>query len=103
MNRRPPSGRNLQSQKTIIHQSDRPEDSFFGSVSLLEIGERAEAFEWISRALQLYPEDAGVLINAACFFANDQNKEKALSILELAFSKGYGDIKWISHDPRFHP
>ena len=73
----------------------------FASISLLEIGEREEAYEWINRALQLYPEDAGVLINAACFFANDQNKEKALSILELAFSKGYGNVKWISHDPDF--
>ncbi len=73
----------------------------FASSSLLEIGEREEAHEWIDRAMQLYPEDAGVLINSACFFANDGNKEKALSILELAFSKGYGDIKWISHDPDF--
>ena len=73
----------------------------FASNSLLEIGEREEAYEWIERAMQLYPEDAGVLINSACFFANDGNKEKALSILELAFSKGYGDIKWISHDPDF--
>ena len=73
----------------------------FASSSLLEIGEREEAREWINRALQLYPQDASVLINAACFFANDRNKEKALSILELAFSKGYGDIKWISQDPDF--
>ncbi len=53
------------------------------------------------RAIQLYPEDAGVLINAACLYANDNDKEKALSFLELAFSKGYGDTKWISQDPDF--
>ena len=73
----------------------------FASSSLLEIGEREEAYEWMNRALQLYPEDAGVLINAACFFASDGYKEKALSILEKAFSKGYGNTKWISHDPDF--
>jgi adenylate cyclase len=73
------------------------------SGSLYEIGDKEEAFEWINRALKLYPEDAGVLINAACLFAKDNNKEKALAILEKAFSKGYGNVKWISHDPDFDP
>ena len=87
-------------KQLAINPTDRRILSF-ASNSLLEIGEREEAHEWINKAMQLYPEDAGVLINAACFFAKDRNKEKALSILELAFSKGYGDIKWISHDPDY--
>lgn len=71
------------------------------SGSLFEIGEREEAYEWINRALDLYPDDAGVLINAACNYAKDGKKEMALSILEKAFGKGYGNVKWISHDPDF--
>ena len=71
------------------------------SSSLYEMGEHEEAIGWINRALELYPEDAGVLINAACLFALDGNKEKSLGILEKAFRKGLGNVKWISHDPDF--
>jgi adenylate cyclase len=66
--------------------------------ALYEIGERQEALTCINRALELYPEDAGVLFNSACLFAKDGNKEKALSLLEFAFGKGYGNRNWIEHD-----
>src|SRR5205085_8210099 len=72
-----------------------------GSGSLFEIGEREEAFKWMSQALKLYPEDAGVLINAACLFAKDGNKEQALNTLELAFGKGFGKRDWIENDPDY--
>jgi adenylate cyclase len=71
------------------------------SGSLYEIGEKEEAFKWLNKALKLYPEDAGVLINAACLFAKDGNKEQALTILELAVGKGYGKKDWIEHDPDY--
>jgi adenylate cyclase len=87
-------------KQLTLNPTDRRILSFAAS-SLLELGEKAEAYEWMNSALELYPEDAGVLINAACFFAHDGEKEKALTILETAFSKGYGNTKWISHDPDF--
>ena len=71
------------------------------SGSLYEVGKREEAFQWIRKALELYPEDAGVLINAACLFAKDNNKEKALDVLELAVGKGFGKRDWIEHDPDY--
>ena len=83
-----------------INPTDRRALSFAAS-SLYETGEHQEAFDWINRAIELYPKDAGVLINAACVYAMDNNKEKALSILENAFLKGYGNTKWIAHDPDF--
>jgi adenylate cyclase len=83
-----------------INPTDRRALSIASS-SLYEYGEHEEAIEWINRALELYPEDASVLINAACLFALDGNKEKSLTILEHAFSKGLGNLKWISHDPDF--
>ena len=83
-----------------INPTDRRALSMASS-SLYMTGEHEEAIEWINRALELYPEDAGVLINAACLFALDGNKEKSLSILEHAFRKGVGNLKWISHDPDF--
>jgi adenylate cyclase len=71
------------------------------SLSLFEVGAREEAMKWINQALELYPEDLGVIINGACLFARDGNKEKALSLLEMAFGKGFGKRDWIEHDPDY--
>ena len=71
------------------------------SGSLFEIGERDEAYQWMNKALELYPENAGVLINATCLYAKDNNKEEALNLLELAVGKGFGKKDWIERDPDY--
>jgi adenylate cyclase len=71
------------------------------SGSLYDAGEKEEAFEWMNKALELYPEEAGTLVNAACLFAKAGDKEKALDILELAVGKGFGKKDWIEHDPDY--
>lgn len=72
-----------------------------GSTSLYDYGDKEEAFKWINKALELYPEDVSVLINGLCLFAKANNKEKAFSLLEQAISKGYGKRDWIAHDPDY--
>jgi adenylate cyclase len=72
-----------------------------GSGSLYDIGEKEEAFQWIRRAFELYPDDAGTLFNAACLYAKDGKKEQALILLERAFAKGYGNKEWIEKDPDY--
>lgn len=69
--------------------------------SLYEVGEREEAFQWMLKGLELYPEDAGVLINGVCLYAKDNNREKALDLLEIAVGKGFGKKDWIEHDPDY--
>jgi len=69
--------------------------------NLFEAGEREEALHWVNKALDLYPEDVGVLVNAACLFASDGNSEKALNLLEKVFGKGFGKKDWIEHDPDY--
>jgi adenylate cyclase len=71
-------------------------------LSLIEIGERNEALKWMNKGLELYPSDSGVLINAVCFFAKLGDKEKALDLLEVAVSKGFGKKDWIEHDPDYN-
>ena len=71
------------------------------SGSLSEIGERDEAYEWMNKALQLYPNDAGVLLNGACLFAKGNEKEKALDLLESAVGKGFGKRDWVEQDPDY--
>jgi len=69
--------------------------------TLFEIGETEEALQWTNKALDLYPADTGVLVNAACVFAKNGNKGKALDLLELVFGKGFGKKDWIEHDPDY--
>jgi adenylate cyclase len=72
-----------------------------GSSSLYEIGEKKEAFEWIQRAFELYPDSPDTLFNAACIYAKDGKKDQALSLLERAFAMGYGNKEWIENDPDY--
>ena len=68
---------------------------------MIEIGEKEKAFQWINKALDLYPEDVGVLVNAACLFAKNGDKDKALDLLEKVFGKGFGKKDWIQNDPDY--
>ncbi len=68
---------------------------------LYDVKERGKAFQLMNKALDLYPEEAVVLINAACLYAKDGNKEKALGFLEIAIGKGFGKKDWIEHDPDY--
>jgi serine/threonine protein kinase/Flp pilus assembly protein TadD len=71
------------------------------SGSLFEIGEKERAFDWQNKALELYPEDVGVLLNGACLYARAGLKEEALELIEKVFGKGYGKRNWIENDPDY--
>ncbi len=73
-----------------------------GSGNLYDAGEKEEALRWINRALELYPDDAGVLYNGVCLFAKI-DKERALDLLEKAVDKGFGKKDWIERDPDYDP
>ena len=69
--------------------------------SLYDIGQKQEAFQWINKALDLYPENTGVLVNAAGVFAKDHQVQKAIALLEKVLGKGFGKRDWIEHDPDY--
>jgi adenylate cyclase len=73
----------------------------FGAGALHEDGQTGRAMEWISRAVQLYPEDMAVTINAACLRARSGEKEQALDLLEKVLNKGWGKKDWIENDPDY--
>jgi adenylate cyclase len=72
-----------------------------GSGTLYDLGEKKEAFEWIEKSMELYPDDAGTLFNGACLYAKAGYNDKALSMLERAFARGYGNKAWIEQDPDY--
>ena len=57
--------------------------------------------EWSQRSLELYPDDMGTLINAACLHAKAGQKEEAPQILERVFARGWGKRDWVEHDPDY--
>jgi len=69
-----------------------------GSGALFHDGQEARALEWSRRSLELYPDDMGALINAACLHLKAQQKEEALDILERVFARGWGKRDWVEHD-----
>jgi len=72
-----------------------------GSGALFHDGQRARAAEWSKRSLELYPDDAGTLVNAACLQAKSGRKEEALELLERVFARGWGKRDWVEHDPDY--
>jgi adenylate cyclase len=72
-----------------------------GSHAVYDDGQRERALEWSRRSLQLYPDDMGALINAACLHAKAGLKEAAIDILERVFGSGRGKRDWVEHDPDY--
>jgi adenylate cyclase len=72
-----------------------------GANHLVEDGQTSRGLEWSQRALELYPDDMGALINAACLRAKLGQKEAALELLERSFARGWGKRDWIEHDPDY--
>jgi non-specific serine/threonine protein kinase len=72
-----------------------------GANALGDDGQSERALHWSGRALELYPEDQGVLINGACLRAKLGKNEEALTILEKVFSRGQGKRGWIEKDPDY--
>jgi TolB-like protein len=69
-----------------------------GAGALFHDGQIDRAISWARRAIELYPDDAGALINAACLHAKLGQKDDALALLERAFAHGWGKRDWIEHD-----
>ena len=87
-----------------LHLQLHPDDVravSLGANALCELGERARALEWASRALAMDPEEASILYNVSCAYALLGETDKSLDCLEKAFSKGFGQKEWIENDPDF--
>jgi len=72
-----------------------------GAAALYEDGQTERAMEWSRRSLELYPEDMGVIFNAACVMAKARRKDDALNLLERVLSRGWGKRDWIEQDPNY--
>ncbi len=72
-----------------------------GATMLLRHGQAERGRMWAARAIELHPDDLGVLMNVTCFRALTGDKEGALDLLEKTFARGFGKKDWIAHDPDY--
>lgn len=72
-----------------------------GANALDDDGQREKALGWSKRALDLHPNDQGVLMNGACLRARAGLADEALELLERTFARGFGKRDWIEHDPDY--
>ena len=73
-----------------------------GSGALFLDGQIARAKAWADKAMELYPDDMGALVNRACLHLKMKEKEEAIALLERVFTKGWAKRDWLEHDPDYN-
>jgi adenylate cyclase len=84
-------------------EPDNVRAHYLASGPLHEIGRTEEGREMAERALAMRPDDWSVLYNAACFYSQSGDHERALDLLERALGHGGGYLDWIRHDTDLDP
>src|SRR6266852_369238 len=83
------------------HLELHPDDAralYLGASCLCQLGERGRSLDWAKRALEVDPEDPGVLYNVACVYALQGQLEGAVDCLKKAVRNGFAQKAWIEHD-----
>jgi tetratricopeptide (TPR) repeat protein len=74
-----------------------------GAGALQRDGQNDRALEWARRAVEQYPDDMGVVINAALVHLRLGMKEQSLDLMEIMFNKGWAKKDWVENDPDYDP
>jgi adenylate cyclase len=91
-------------EREIALRPDNATAIVFGSAALAYLGEKERAMEWASRALIIEPDDALDRYNLACNFAQMDEPDQALDLLESYFRKAPpGHLAWITQDSDLLP
>jgi len=83
------------------HLSQHPDDArghMFYAIDLVQLGRKDEGKIEAAKALELNPNDPLMLYNAACFYAQMEEKELALESLRSAIIAGYENFEWAKRD-----
>ena len=99
------------SARRAIEAGDRhlrlhPEDVralYMGGTNRIYLGDRADGIERLNRAVELQPDDFATLYNVACGLSIAGEADRAIDLLERAFSTGKGFRRWLEHDPDMDP
>ena len=85
-------------EKHLAWNPDDLRGLHLGAGSLLLLGQRARALQWLWRALEIAPDDPIVLYNVACNMATMGEIEESLDHLERAAESGTISADWMQND-----
>jgi adenylate cyclase len=85
--------------KYLAQNPDDARAHLFFALDLSKIGRLEEAKKEVATALELSPNDAVMLYNAACFYASNGETKRAIDSLRQALAAGFNQIVWIKRDP----
>ena len=88
------------------HLALNPHDTralYIGAQNLWRVGEQRKASELAEQALKQDQDEPIVLYNVACFCVLQDDKPRALDLLERAIALGFGDRAWIETDSDLLP
>ncbi|CAN5540182.1 hypothetical protein BH10PSE7_BH10PSE7_40110 [soil metagenome] len=71
-----------QAERALAAHPDIPLAATLGAGSLVRLGERERALEWITRALTVAPDDPLTQYNSACSYSLLGESDKALDLME---------------------
>lgn len=71
--------------------------------ALGQLGRDEEARNCVERALMLEPDEPSVLYNAACFYSQSGDLDRAMELLERAVLPGMANRVWVEHDSDLDP
>lgn len=69
-----------------------------GAGSLILLGYKERAEQWLNRALEIDSDDSVLLYNVACNYASLGKTDAALDCLEQAFEYGTVSVAWMKND-----
>ncbi len=88
----------------LIHQAElEPENArvrYLAAGVYLRVGDKESGRPYVEAALRLKPDDFGTIYNAACYYSQSGDIERALDILE---QRPVSNLAWIEHDPDMLP
>jgi TolB-like protein/Flp pilus assembly protein TadD len=92
-------------KKHVAFRADDTRALCLGAGGLVEMGELELAKEWLHKALELDPDDALVLYNSACTYAQLGETDKALDCLERSDTTAGSSeaFNWMQNDPDLDP
>ena len=97
--------RNIVARRTLAlegHLAQVPEDARARThlaIAFISVGRHEDGVRELNLAMQLRPNDAMVLYNAACVFCQIGKRAEAISAIGRACGAGYNDTAWARRDP----
>ena len=89
-------------EQELGRHPENPRPAYLGAGSLIELGERDRAREWISRAMATDPDDVLTQYNVACVYSKLGELEVAFDLLERLLPHANHETKsWVRYDPDF--